>query len=420
MVRFKDTNEVQAIELSTKWYLGKQERDAFFRANSLEAIDLVTTRFKNREEMLSRMKKNGYIRSDDADVFIASKRKKNGRSYIKIHEVIYNPLFDERVADLRSIAKASIGNDITKEIDKAKKIFDKLACKVYYDEEFSLYLSSTFTNIYQKIMELYVYNQKDGPAYSVKYDNYWLLSSYTIIRNIVEALNRFDLLKDRNDAVLANIEYLNENSIGRKKVEEELIEKLDENYIEGQYSLFDYERFSGDDARKSVFSEPINETLEEDNICNKELEEKEISSDEKRVFIFEVVRSLPVKVFKHTDDGIAVNINFFKKYPNASYKNKFINLSKRITSVLYHYSLHQEKYHDAVRYCQNTMEWDDELRKDTARLNKFLTSADNLDKLEKWCRNYLECVEFETLALEMDENIESYSYGEGENFGSKK
>ena len=80
VVRYEDTNEVQAIELSTKWYLEKQDKDVFFRANSLEAIDLVTTRFKNSEEMLLRMKNNGYIRSSKADVFIASKRKKYGHN----------------------------------------------------------------------------------------------------------------------------------------------------------------------------------------------------------------------------------------------------------------------------------------------------------------------------------------------------
>ena len=126
VVRYEDTNEVQAIELSTKWYLEKQDKDVFFRANSLEAIDLVTTRFKNSEEMLLRMKNNGYIRSSKADVFIASKRKKDGHNYIKIHEVIYNPLVDERVNDLRSIAKASINNDISLEIEKVKKVFDKM------------------------------------------------------------------------------------------------------------------------------------------------------------------------------------------------------------------------------------------------------------------------------------------------------
>lgn len=416
VVRYEDTNEVQAIELSTKWYLEKQDKDVFFRANSLEAIDLVTTRFKNSEEMLLRMKNNGYIRSSKADVFIASKRKKDGHNYIKIHEVIYNPLADERVNDLRSIAKASINNDISLEIEKVKKVFDKLAHKVFYDEKFSLYLRSTFTNVYQKLMELYVYNKKDGPAYSIKYDNYWLLSSYTIIRNIVEALNRFDLLKDKSDVVLANIEFLNKSSVGRKKAEADLIEKLDENYIAGQYSLFDnVESSESFDNTTSKVSEETG--VRKDNEINEVAENVEISLDEKKIFIYDVVKSLPAKIFKHSDDGIVVNSDFFEKYPNNVCKSKFINLPKRIISILYYHSLHLEKYYDAVRYCQNTMEWDSELRKDMARLNKFLSSSKNVDKLDEWCHNYLKCVEFETLALDLDE---CDSYEESEGFGSKK
>ncbi len=422
MVRYKDTNEVQVVELNAKWYLDNQGENAFFRANSLEAIDLVTTRFRNREEMLDRMVNNGYIRSSLVDVFIASKRKKKEKSYIKIHEVIYNPECKEIVINLRDIAKASIKNDISSEIDKVKNIFDILATKVFYNEKFSLYLRSTFTNVYQRIMELYVYNsKKDGPDYSVKYDNYWLLSSYTIIRNIVESLNRFDLLKDRSDVVLANIEFLNENGTDRKRIENELLIKLDENYIDGQYSLFDKELASHiDDVSKSTYSGASKEEKKKEKIgFEQKSVVEELSYEDKKIFIFETIRSLPTEIFFHSEAGVIINADFFNKYPNSSYKRNFVNLSKRTVSMLYYYALHQEKYLEALRFNQSTMTWDEELRKDSYKISKFLKQNKNIDKLNDWCNNYLKCVEFETLTLDLDESFES-DMEEGKNFGNKK
>ena len=48
----KTSNEFNILGLKSKWYL-KNGTDILSRSNKLEVIDLVTTRFKSREEKSS-------------------------------------------------------------------------------------------------------------------------------------------------------------------------------------------------------------------------------------------------------------------------------------------------------------------------------------------------------------------------------
>ena len=398
IVRYRDNNEVQVVELNSRWYLEGVDKDTFFRANSLEAIDLVTSRFKNREEMLKRMQENGYIRSAKADCYIASKRKKNGKSYVKTHEVIYNPKNDTRMMEFRDIAKFSLDNEIDIEQAKVKKVFDKLASKVFYSVDFQNYLKSGFTNIYKKIMELYIYAPNmTKPAYNVKYGNYWLLSSYSAVRNIIEALNRFDLFSDALDKVDANIAFLNENGVERKKVEKELLVKLDKNYVSGQYSLFDNNMFDSKEKKIEKPEEEI-EILEE-----AEEESKEVSYEDKKVFIYDTLRDLPIEVFKTVEGKVKVNEELFQSYPSDKDYKIYQNLSGKVIRTLFLYTLHYNKYREALERFQNTFVLEEELREDRKELRKILDRENNVDKVYEWCNTYLKCLEFETINLELQE-----------------
>lgn len=400
IVRYKDNNEVQVIELNSSWYLDDSKKDVFYRKNFLETIDLVTTRFKSREEMITRMRDNGYIRSSDADVYIASKRKYNGKSLIKIYEVIYNPKNDSRIAEFRDIAKASLGNNFSSEIDKVKRVFDKLAAKVFYNGEFRDYLKSGFTNIYQQLMEMYVYSDNVKPAYNVKYENYWSLSSYLTVRNIIEAMNRFDLFDYESDKVDSNIEFLNENGVWRKAVEEELLVKLDKDYIEGQYSLFDLD---GNDKIVEAVMEDNNVISDQKITINSETEANLVESfEDKRKFIYERLKMMTTDLFSYENDKIVINKYLFNNYPSEQDKKKLLSLGSREIRTIFLYVLHYEKYVEALNNYENTINLEEELRNDRVKLGKIIEKDRKTDKIYEWCKAYLRCLEFEK---EMKEGI---------------
>jgi len=401
VARYKDNEKLEVIKINTNWYLLEKKEPQFLMANPLEAIDLVTTRFSCQKEMLLRMFKNGYITSLNCDLFIASVGIRKGKKYLKTLEVIYKENSGDRINDFRDIALASLENNIDKEVEKVKKIFDKLACKVYYDDDFSEYLGSTFTNIYDKVMKLYVYDSNlSCPNYGAKYNNYWVLSSYTLIRNIIEAMNRYDRLKGEDDLLKANASYINGNAMDRKTCEDELILKLDKNYIEGQFSLFDeeivnYRRIL--DNRREYLQEQ-NDLLSIDEV-------QEFDGDIIK-FIFQVLESIPTQVFKHIDRDIVVSEKYFSTYMDADSKVKFLGLPKKCISLLYVYILHREKYEETLKYQQNTMELEGDLRDDIRKIKKYLSKDGGSHELYNWCQNYLKCIKFQKIASLYDEEIE--------------
>lgn len=176
IARNKTSNEFRILELKSKWYL-KNGTDALSRANKLEVIDLVTTRFKSREEMANRLVESNYIPNNNYDFFIVSKYKNNGVEKLKFQEIIYNRK-DSRINDLRVIAYNSLNG--------------KIKC----------------------------------------------LENYGLSRSIVDSLNRFDDIKGE-DTYKNHIMYFKEQNTERMKIYKDLLEVCDKNYVEGQLSLFD-------------------------------------------------------------------------------------------------------------------------------------------------------------------------------------
>lgn len=397
VVRYRAENTTQVIKLNSRWYLENACEDVFSRANSLVAIDLVTTKFKSREEMLKRMYDNGYISSSDADIYIASKRKKNGKEYLKTLEVIYNPADSLRMSEFRDVAKAALDNDFVSEREKVKRIFDKLASKVFYNQEFRDYLKSGFTNIYKKILEAYVYSTKgEAPAYNVKYDNYWLLSNYIIIRNVIEAMNRFDLFAVAEDKINANIDYLNENGIDRVQVEKDLLVKLDKDYVEGQYNLFDMLKSS--DNVNDIVEQTFEAEIDEE-------EALELTADDKKEFFYRNIGYLDSSLFKGGKRGVEFNTDFFESYPSVLDEQRLLNLSSKLRGAIYWYIFHYEKYREALERGQNTMPLEEELRCDRTSLRKLFNSPKNLDIAYEWLNTYLKCFEFKKMNSESQENL---------------
>ena len=61
IARNRNDNSFQVLKINEQWFLGDNGRDIFYRANDLEAIDLVTCQFSSREELIERLYTNGYV-----------------------------------------------------------------------------------------------------------------------------------------------------------------------------------------------------------------------------------------------------------------------------------------------------------------------------------------------------------------------
>lgn len=137
IARNKSDNSFTVIELNDEWYLSKEKSTGkVTRSNSLEAIDLVTSQFQSREQMVERLYMNNFISSKDVDVFVASKRKKAGKSYIRFDEVIYGSKKSKRTAALRTIANNSMCGNLTSDRAAMDFLYEDIIYRTYSCEDF--------------------------------------------------------------------------------------------------------------------------------------------------------------------------------------------------------------------------------------------------------------------------------------------
>lgn len=387
VARYRKNNFIQIIELKKSWYLKGKFLDGMLRANNLEAIDLVTTRFQSSHDMLSKMYENGYIQSMNVDIYIANKGRKNGQEYIRDHELIYYDS-SSRINNFRAIASSSLHNEIKLELDKVKDLYDEFADKIFYNADFSFYLKSGFTDIPEKIVKLFINSSKSKPAYNVKYENNWLFHNYEIIRSIALALENFERIKGIRDTSV-----LIDDKFNRRKVIDKLLLKLDDDYVEGQYNLFD----DNQEVKASDLEEI--DTFENKN-------DLKVSLADKKVFILDTIRSLPITLFLQKNNKYVVNLAFFSVYPTKEDRNCLGNLSSTIVKCIYFYLLYYEKYQEALLNYQNTISLEKELRSARKKFQNVLGSEKSVLKLYEWISTYFKCLEFNELVygdLELEE-----------------
>lgn len=394
VVRYRKNNFIQIVELKKSWYLKGQSLDEKLRANNLEAIDLVTTRFQSSHEMLKKMYENHYIQSMNADIYIASKRRKNGQEYIRDYEIIYNDS-SSRINNFRDIASSSLQNEISIEFDKIRDMYDEFADKLFYNSDFSFYLKSGCTDIPEKIVKLFINSSKTKPAYNIKYENNWLFHNYEIVRSVASALERFERVKNIEDASV-----LRDDKFNRRKVIDKLLMKLDSDYIEGQYSLFDDEQ----EVQDSTLEENRVESLE-----NKD--DLKVSFTDKKDFILDTIKNLPITLFSQKNNKYVVNLSFFGIYPTNEDRNCLGNLSSTTVKCIYFYLLYYEKYQEASLNYQNTISLEEELRSARKRFQKVLDSEKSVSKLYEWINTYFKCLKFNELVYGDLQLEEGKKYG---------
>ena len=250
VARNVDTNKVSVLELNRKWYF-KNSNDFYSRSNSLEAIDLVTTRFNSKEDMINQMVSHGYINGYNYDFFIASKYKRGKEEKIKIQEVIYNTNKD-RVDGLRNVAYESLTKGLKQSTDNKTDnniLLFKFVNKMYYKKDYRKIVQEGLTGIPKVVIDLYKnIDTYDKAPHYIKQFHPNVMINYGVSRSIVDSLNRYDQL---GNSISDHVKYYNRNVKDRALVKDKLLLICDKNYvpglnintnnnlIEGQISLFD-------------------------------------------------------------------------------------------------------------------------------------------------------------------------------------
>ena len=157
----------------------------------LENIDLYTLNFNNKEELIRDINSYGYNLSEDDDLFIASL----GRSHdLKIKDILYNGKY---VSNIRDVALASKN----KEDFDYRPIFNTTykLCKNHslYNRLFnSSKLYKPFKDIIYQTISMFGKIGKDGNKVFNK-DNYWLRSSYQLMRDVCVSFNLYESLEGK-------------------------------------------------------------------------------------------------------------------------------------------------------------------------------------------------------------------------------
>ena len=255
VIRDKSTNDYNIINICDRH--GNTNR-----ANKLEVIDDLTMHYKDKEEFIDDLYEQGYVNNTNIDPFIVSPNSKN--NYLDYFELVFNNK-SKRSELLNGIIETQLDKNIEKEEDNVKYILDRFAEGMYYNDEFNNIVNFGYSNVSKKFISYYKGKKGLKPNYQVKYkDGEWALLSYTLVRNIIDIMDRFNRYKlETNEMFEANLEYYEEVTPGRKKLKPYLLEdienkyfnaygedrlklkndlllKTDKNYVEGQMSFDEY------------------------------------------------------------------------------------------------------------------------------------------------------------------------------------
>lgn len=232
------TNDVSFIEINEKWYSPECNGDNFALENSLEAIDLVTSQFKSMEQLVRRLLKNGYIDSDNVDIFIASKRKRGSGSFIRFYNVIYGSKQSLRMSSFRKFARASLEGNIFYAVDDINNVYREFVDMASNNHDFAGMIEEGATDVSPKFMELlFQYPLSDHIPRELRYDREVGMGNYNTLRNMVVVLNNFEG-GNHHISYFDEDDSLRGETFERSSTSSRLLRRLDKNYCEGQLSLF--------------------------------------------------------------------------------------------------------------------------------------------------------------------------------------
>ncbi len=217
VVRDTSKDEFQIISVHDHW------------GSSLEEIDLFTTAYKDKEELL----KSNHCFIENADLFIVNQ----DNSHIYIQEVLFQDM-----KNVCTLVNASFNGTLEKEGDFIHRLLNAFCRKMKEDQSFYRKVIYGETALYPKFVR-YFLDKRFVDIYSVKYkDGCWIQKSYPLLRNIMWSL--FHMMN-----------YHNQRE-ERLKGENKLLMMTADHYHPSQPSLFD---FINDDAFLQVLEEKDSE-----------------------------------------------------------------------------------------------------------------------------------------------------------------
>lgn len=368
-----DTNQFKILELKSKWYL-KDGSDQVKRANRLEEIDLVTTRFKSKEEMAERLFKNNYINHLNYDFFIVRERKSKEDKNLKIFETIYNTK-ESRTNYFRTIAYESLKHNIN--ISRSNiRLMDKFVTKLYYSDSYRKIVNERLTGLPKKLVDIFGnISPKNTIPYNLKYQNRWIMNNYSISRNIIDSFNRYDNLNgDFNNHIRYYKQYAND----RAKIKNELLEVCSKDYITGQLSFF-----------------------------QKPIEEKKINKEEKYNYVMSKIKNFGFKNLIREEKKVIVNLNGLAEPSKNDVKILKKSLPSKLLTDIYLYNLHKSKLEACKDSFGETSLLYEDLRQDIKDIKKSLSKDEILD------RTYQYLLVYNRLKKKTNSEVESYQKNRG-------
>lgn len=394
IARNRRDNSFIVLKLREDWYLGKEKgrQDVLTRSNDLEAIDLVTTRFSSESEMAERMAMHGYIPDSNVDIFIASKREKNGKSYIKFDEVLYN-CDDKRNTAIRRVAQTSLAGDFKADSFDLGYIYDEVISLAYAADDYLEMLLDGEMNVPKSFAEQLrgIKGQEDIPT-DLKDSANFGARDYATVRNIVESINRLESLgcTSREDRFILNGEFVEANIGKRMALVPELAVLLDKDYVEGQLSLFS---LLDEEGKKKVVEATEAIAAEEKLYPAKINVDRSLEKDQKRKEIYRVLRSLPAgAIYKERgSEEFKVDLDLFSHYPLAEDEKKKINtyltgnLPKYFALYMKDYRLLCEANKDGFTPPSEIAEMQTDVEYDIRRIDNRFKSSKCLNMAYEWC-----------------------------------
>lgn len=396
IARNRINNNYTVLKLNDAWYLDDgKSTGKLSRANSLEAIDLVTSQFDSREHMAQRLYSREWIDNPDVDIFIASKRKKEGRTYIKFDEVIYGGKASRCGEAIRLIAKNSMNGEMTADKDAMSVVYDAIISRVFVCNDFYSMICSGDTNISVRFSNLLrKVPQFDEIPYDLKYDRYFRFSNYLEVRNVVEALNRFDgfSYSSRNDRIQKNYDFIDENYSDRMALTPMLALELDRDYCEGQLSMFDF--FDSSDSKRIRDASKLVAEDERRPIKQVEAPKEKLSVSEMQKEVFRILDTLPTNIFRTSGNVYSFNSLVFTHPLLEEEENKLNSLlTGNMPKFFMSYALHKQKMHEAQMLGEYSEagELQELCDTDIASINKRFRSSKCVANTYRWCMLFEGC-----------------------------
>lgn len=424
VIRDRESNEYNIINI-------RDRNGNSHRANKLEVIDDLTTNYEDRYEFINDLLEQKYINNANVDLFIVSPNNKG--DYLDYYELVFGSNY-KIDGKLKKIIDASLDRNIIKEGDNIKYILDRFAELMCYDDEFNNIVMFKYSNVANKYVNYFKGRRGLKPFYQAKFkDGEWALNSYSLIRNIVDILDRFKQYKNTNKEMFEeNLSYYKRNTPGRRHISNylfedihdiyfngeqedrlelkgDLLRKTDKHFIEGQLSFDDY----------LLSLEFDDEVI--DNINNDEIN---VDFDTKIAVVMDVFRKLPKKTFSVLEDkSIIFNTNMFLIYKNENDKNILStlipgDLLKDIDRLI----VNQSKLRMYSSRIYETENLSKEVEHYSSKIyNRLSNNIDELNNAYSWCLLYNKCMDddIEYRRKLGEDNGKQYDkYGEFKNEGN--